>query len=96
MTTPWGGWKSPTTTSQDTGNWNKNPQEFFGIFDTLTDRSTFVVWAVTNSRNRDNWRLTSIVNFRNVLATIVKFAKQPPRDVHFVRQRQHKSKKGNS
>ena len=90
-TKSWGGWKSPPTPSVDNGNWNKNPQEFFGIFDTLIDRCTLVVWAVTNSRNRNNWRSTSVTHLPNVLTTIVHFAKQPPRDVYFLRQT-HKSK----
>ena len=94
-TKSWGRWKSPPTPSLDNGNWNKNPQEFFGIFDTLIDRCTLVVWAVTNSRNRNNWRSTSVTHLPNVLTTIVHFAKQPPRDVYFLRQT-HKSKQNNS
>ena len=82
-TTSWG---SPPPPPLDNGNWNKNPQEFHGIFETLIDRCSFVVWAVSNSRNRDNWRLTSVAQVHNVLAIIAKFAKQPPRDVFFLRQ----------
>ena len=80
-----GGWKS-SPTPLDNGNWGKNPKEFFGIFDTLIDRCTFVVWAVANSHNRNNWRSTSIKNYPKVLTTIAHFAKQPARDVYFVRQ----------
>ena len=80
-----GGWKS-SPTPLDNGNWGKNPKEFFGIFDTLIDRCTLVVWAVANSQNRNNWRSTSIKNYPKVLTTIAHFAKQPARDVYFVRQ----------
>ena len=90
-TTSWGGWESSPTPSLDNGNWNKNPQEFFGIFESLTDRCAFVVWAVSNSRNRVNWRLTSVSQVHNVLAIIAKFAKQPANDVYFLRQT-HRSK----
>ena len=84
--TSWGGWGSPPTPSLDNGNWNKNKQEFFGIFDSLTDRCAFVVWAVSKSRNRDNWRLTSVAQVHNVLAIIANFAKQPANDVFYLSQ----------
>ena len=90
-TTSWGGWEPPATPPLDNGNWNKNPLEFFGILDSLTDRCAFVVWAVSNSRNRDNWRLTSVSQFHNILGIIANFAKQPADDVFYVRQT-HKSK----
>ena len=80
-----GGWKS-SPTPLDNGNWGKNPKQFFGVFDTLIDRCTLVVWAVANSQNRNNWRSTSIKNYPKVLTTIAHFAKQPARDVYFVRQ----------
>ena len=33
-------------------------------------RPVLIVWAVGNSHNRDNWRLTSVMRLRNVLALI--------------------------
>ena len=36
-------------------------------------RAFFIVWAVGNSRHRDNWQLTSVKEVRNVLRLIVNF-----------------------
>ena len=37
-------------------------------------RPALIAWAVGNSRNRDNWRLTSVMRLRNVLALITVLA----------------------
>ena len=37
-------------------------------------RPALIVWAVDNSHNRDNWRLTSVMMLRNVLALITVLA----------------------
>ena len=39
--------------------------------------AAFVVWAVSNMRNRDNWELTTLRNLHNVLALILSFKAKP-------------------
>ena len=36
-------------------------------------RAVFIVWAVSNSRNRDNWQVTGLDKLRNILAIITIF-----------------------
>ena len=37
-------------------------------------RPALIAWAVGSSRNRDNWRLTSVMRLRNVLSLITLLA----------------------
>jgi hypothetical protein len=36
-------------------------------------RGAFITWAVGDSRNRDNWQITTLKHSRNVLRIITKF-----------------------
>merc|ERR1719335_845558 len=38
---------------------------------------TFMVWAVSNMRNRDNWELTTLRNTHNILKLILSFKVKP-------------------
>ena len=40
-----------------------------------------IVWVVGNSRNRDNWQLTTVKQLRNVLRLITVLAFEPSRNV---------------
>ena len=44
-------------------------------------RGTFIAWAVGSSRNRDNWKLTTVKHLCNVLRLITELANGGLRDV---------------
>ena len=58
---------------EDDGNWTKDPYEFWGKLD--QSPPAFIVWSVGKSRNRNNWRRTTLQNLRHILRKIVYFAR---------------------
>ena len=58
---------------EDDGNWTKDPYEFWGKLD--PSPPAFIVWSVGKSRNRNNWRRTTLQNLRHILRKIVYFAR---------------------
>ena len=59
--------------TEDEGNWTKDPDEFWREKDPSSP--DFIVWSVGKSRNRDNWKYTTLQGFRHILRKIVYFTR---------------------
>ena len=73
ITDPPNGWQSDAS-----GGWD-NPDAWWGIFDTLKHRCTFLAWAVGIGTAEFGLR-----HFRNILANIVLLARTPEAGERFV------------
>ena len=81
-TTTQSGWVPDDSDCEPVGSpWVMNPCAFWGIYDHLSNRCTFITWVI----GRSSYQINPIITLqwlRNVLAKITSFAYEPDRHVY--------------
>ena len=63
--------------------WVSNPCAFWGIYDNLSARCTFITWVI----GRSSYQINPIITLqwlRNVLAKIISYCYEPDRHVYLI------------